>query len=289
MEAARVAALRGHRVTLCEKSERLGGTLVFSSLVYEANGKLVEYLERQVRQLPIDLRLGQEVTSRFVQDQKPDVVLVAVGAGPGDSAIPGEDRPHVLAGGDLRALLTGSDKRVAEEKLSPHQRVIVGVGGLLGVADHISRARALTRRWMPLGKRVAVIGGGLVGVELAEFLCERGREVSVLEEGRTLGVEMALPRRWRALHGLRERGVALLTGVRTEEITDEGVVYSAEDGARSTTLADTVILATHPGENLALARALEDLGVEIHLLGDCQGIGYIEGAMMDAGRIARTI
>ena len=289
MEAARVAALRGHRVTLCEKSERLGGTLVFSSLVYEANGKLVEYLERQVRQLPIDLRLGEEVTSRFALDQKPDVVLVAAGAGHGDSAIPGEDRPHVLAGGDLRALLTGSDKRVAEEKLSLGQRAIVGVGGLLGVADHISRARALTRRWMPIGKRVAIIGGGLVGVELAEFLCERGREVCVLEEGNTLGVEMALPRRWRALHELRQHGVALLTGVSVEEITDEGVVYSAGDGARSTTLADTVILATRPGENLDLAEALEELGLEIHRLGDCQGIGYIEGAMMDAARIARAI
>jgi 2,4-dienoyl-CoA reductase-like NADH-dependent reductase (Old Yellow Enzyme family) len=289
MEAARVAALRGHRVTLCEKSGRLGGTLVFSSLVYEANGRLAEYLERQVRGLPIDLRLDQEVTPRFVMEQKPDVILVAVGAGPRDPAIPGEDRPHVLAGGDLRALMTGSDKQVAEEKLSLLQRGIVGVGGLLGVADHISRARALTRRWMPMGKRVAIIGGGLVGVELAEFLCERGREVCVLEEGKTLAVEMALPRRWRALHGLRQHGVALRTGVRVEEITDEGVVYTARDGVRSTALVDTVLVATSPGKNLGLAEALEALGVEIHRLGDCQGIGYIEGAIMDAARIAREI
>ena len=289
MEAARVAALRGHRVTLCEKSGRLGGTLLFSSLVYEANGRLAEYLERQVRELPIDLRLDQEVTPRFVMEQKPDVILLAVGAGPRDPAIPGEDRPHVLAGGDLRALLTGSDKQVAEAKLSRRQRAIVGVGGLLGVADHISRARALTRRWMPMGKRVAIIGGGLVGVELAEFLCERGREVCVLEEGKTLAVEMALPRRWRALHGLRQHGVALRTGVRVEEITDEGVVYTAPDGARNTALVDTVIVATSPGKNLDLAEELEELGVEMHRLGDCQGIGYIEGAMMDAARIAREI
>jgi 2,4-dienoyl-CoA reductase (NADPH2) len=289
MEAARVAALRGHRVTLCEKSERLGGTLLFSSLVYEANGKLVEYLERQVRELPIDLRLGQEVTSRVALDQKPEVILVAVGGGYRDPAIPGADRPQVLAGGDLRALMTGSDKRVAEEKLSLRQRAMVGVGGLLGVADHISRARALTRRWMPIGKRVAIIGGGLVGVELAEFLCERGREVCILEEGKTLAVEMALPRRWRALHGLREHGVALLTAVHVEEISDEGVVYTTGDGARSTVLADTVILAASPGKNLALAEALEGLGVEVHLLGDCQGVGYIEGAIMEAARIARAI
>ena len=140
-----------------------------------------------------------------------------------------------------------------------------------------------------MGKRVAIIGGGLVGVELAEFLCERGREVCVLEEGKTLAVEMALPRRWRALHGLREHGVALLTAVHVEEISDEGVVYTAGDGARSTVLADTVIIAASPGKNLGLAEALEGLGVEVHLLGDCQGVGYIEGAIMEAARIARAI
>jgi 2,4-dienoyl-CoA reductase (NADPH2) len=100
---------------------------------------------------------------------------------------------------------------------------------------------------------------------------------------------MALPRRWRALHGLREHGAALRKGVRVEEITDEGVVYTAGDGGRSTALADTVILAASPGENLGLAEALEGLGVEIHLLGDCHGVGYIEGAIMEAARIARAI
>jgi len=289
MEAARVAALRGHRVTLCEESERLGGTLVFASLVCEANGKLTEYLERQVRKLPIDLRLGLKVTSRFALEHEHDVILVAVGAGHRDSAIPGEDRPHVLAGGELRALMSGSDERVAGKKLSLRQRALVGVGNLLGVSHRIGLARALTRRWMPIGKRVALIGGGLVGVELAEFLCERGREVCVLEEGETLAVEMALPRRWRVLHGLRRHGVALVTGVRVEEITDDGVVYTATDGARSTAPAETVILTTGAEANLGLAEALQELGVEVHLLGDCSGVGYIEGAILDAARVARAI
>jgi 2,4-dienoyl-CoA reductase (NADPH2) len=212
-----------------------------------------------------------------------------VGAGHREPAIPGADRPQVLTGGDLRALLTGSDQRRAREKLSLPQRALVGLGELLGIADHISLARALTRRWMPVGRRVAIVGGSLVGVELAEFLCERGREVWVLEEGSTLAVEMALPRRWRALHGLRARGVALLTGVSVEEINDEGVVYAAEDGATSIAPVDTVILAAGAGENRSLARALEGLGAEVHLLGDCRDVGYIEGALMDAVCIARAI
>ncbi len=288
MEAARVAALRGHQVTLCEKSERLGGTAFFSSLVYEENGKLVEYLETQVRRLPIDLRLRQEVTRALVRELRPDVILVAVGARREVPEIRGADRANVLSGDDLRSLMTGSDKSVALEKLSLAQRAMLKMGSLMRVSDRVALTRELTRHWMPLGKRVAIIGGGLVGVELAAFLSERGREVTVLEEGNNLAVEMALPRRWRVLYTLREHGVRLLTEVRVEAVTDAGVVYS-HGGERQTVAADSVILAAGVTENRSLAETLAGLGLEVHLLGDCRRVGYIEGALMDAARVARAI
>jgi 2,4-dienoyl-CoA reductase-like NADH-dependent reductase (Old Yellow Enzyme family)/NADPH-dependent glutamate synthase beta subunit-like oxidoreductase len=288
MEAARVAALRGHRVTLCEKSGRLGGTALFSSLVYEANGKLVEYLETQIRALPIDVRLGQEVTPALARQLQPEVILVAVGARRTAPPIPGADRANVLSGDDLRSLLTGSDASVAAEKLSLRQRAMVKMGNLLGIADRLALTRELTRHWMPLGRRVTVIGGGLVGVELAEFLAERGREVTVLEESPVLATEMPLPRRWRVLYTLRQHGVQLLTGAAVEEITAAGVVYR-QGGERQTTPADHVIIATGVVENRSLADALRGLGAEVQLLGDCKGVGYIEGAMLDAAQVARTI
>jgi 2,4-dienoyl-CoA reductase (NADPH2) len=289
MEAARIAALRGHRVTLCEKQGRLGGTLHLSSLVYAANAKLVEYLETQVRKLPIDLRLGEEVTPSLMRDLQPDVVLVAVGAKLEPPAIPGVDRANVLSGDDLRSLLTRSDGRVAAEKLSVRQRALLGVGSWLGISDRLDRARELSRRWMPLGKRVAVLGGGLVGVEIAAFLSERGREVTLLEEAKTLAAEMALPRRWRVLHELREGGVRLLTETRVEAILDEGVLYRDRQAQRQTLPADSIILATSPKPNRGLADALAGMVAEVHLLGDCKGVGYIEGALLDAARIARAI
>jgi 2,4-dienoyl-CoA reductase (NADPH2) len=287
MEAARVAALRGHDVTLCEKDPRLGGTVLLSSLVYEANGALARYLEAQVRKLPIDLRLGQEVTPSLVRELRPDVVLVAVGAGRDAPSIPGADRAHVLSGDDLRSLVLGRARRA--EKLSLRQRAVVGLGELLGVSQRPSTTRTLSRRWMPLGKRVAVIGGGLVGVELAEFLSERGREVTILEESGTLAVEMALPRRWRALHSLRQRGVSLITGARVEQITDEGIDYTRAQGERYGLPADAVIVATGARPDRELAEALADLGPEVYRVGDCGGVGYIEGAILDAARVARSI
>jgi 2,4-dienoyl-CoA reductase (NADPH2) len=291
MEAARVAALRGHRVTLCESRDRLGGTLFFSSLVYEVNGKLADWLEAQVRSLPIDLRLGRKVTPELVTELSPDLVLVAVGARREPPAIPGVDRKNVLGGDDLRSLVTGGDGdgSGAAHKLSLRQRAVLGVGNLLGISERIGLARELTRRWMPLGKRVAVVGGGLVGVELAEFLVERGREVAVLEESKNFAAEMAPPRRWRVLHGLREHGVRLLGEVRVEAIEDRGVVFADGDGESRVLEADSVIVATGVRENTELAEAIASLGVEVHALGDCSGVGYIQGALLDAARVARAI
>lgn len=289
MEAARVAALRGHRVTLCEKSGRLGGTLLFSSLVNEANGKLVEYLETQLRKLPVEIRLGQAVTPELVRSLAPDVALVAVGARREPPPIPGARRREVLTGDHLRDMVTGEDGGAVASKLSLRQRAALRIGALLGIAERPERARALSRHWMPVGRRVAVIGGELVGVELAEFLAERGRQVSVLEETKWLAAEMAPPRRWRVLHHLRERGVALLTQVRVEAIREEGVIFTDADGESRTLEVDSVILATGVRENRELGEALAAMGCEVHLLGDCRGVAYIEGAILDGARIGRTL
>jgi NADH dehydrogenase FAD-containing subunit len=99
---------------------------------------------------------------------------------------------------------------------------------------------------------------------------------------------MALPRRWRALYTLREHGVRLLTAASVEEITDAGVVYR-QHGERQIAAADHVIIATGVVENRSLADALAGSGAEVYLLGDCKGVGYIEGAIMDAAQIARAI
>jgi 2,4-dienoyl-CoA reductase-like NADH-dependent reductase (Old Yellow Enzyme family)/NADPH-dependent 2,4-dienoyl-CoA reductase/sulfur reductase-like enzyme len=288
MEAARIAALRGHTVTLCDKGERLGGTALFAALVYEANGRLIEYLETQVRALPVDVRLGREVTPTFVRELRPDVILVAVGARREVPPLPGADRVNVLSGDDLRSLMAGSDTRVAAEKLPRRQRAMLAMGKLLGITDRVALTRELTRHWMPLGTRVVVIGGGLVGVELAEFLSERGRTVTVIEESPNLATEMALPRRWRALYALREHGVRLLSGAVVEAITDDGVLY-LQHGEQQIAPADHVIIATGVAENRGLADALGGCGAAIHLIGDCRGVGYIEGAIMDAARVARAI
>jgi 2,4-dienoyl-CoA reductase (NADPH2) len=286
MEAARVAALRGHDVTLCEKENHLGGALFFSSLLWEPNGDLIKYLETQIHNLSIDVRLGEEVTREFVARLQPDAIVVASGARHEQPAIPGIDGDNVFAGDELRQLMTGGGPAVA--KLSAAKRAVLKAGGILGVGDSPSATRKLSEHWLPFGQRIVVIGGGLVGIELAEFLADRGRSVTVVEEGEWLAPEMAIPRRWRSLHQLRQHGATLLTGTRVEEITREAVVATT-GGERKTIPADHVIVAAGTVADESLAESLRPVCAEVHVIGDCTGVGYLKGAIADGARVGRQV
>jgi NADPH-dependent 2,4-dienoyl-CoA reductase/sulfur reductase-like enzyme len=248
----------------------------------------VDYLKTQIEKLPIDLRLGQEVTLDFVKQLGPARVLLAQGAKRQAPPIPGVDRRNVFTGDDLRELLTGAGGRTSQ-KLSLGQRALVAGGGLLGITRNIDMIRKMSKLWMPLGKRTVIVGGGLVGVELAGFLAERGLRVTVLEEKDYLAPEMSLPRRWRVLYDLRKQGVSMLTGVQIEEILDQGVAFVNKDGIKETEAAESVILATGAMPNQGLFDQLGGLGFETDLIGDCREIGYIEGAMADGARMGRQI
>jgi 2,4-dienoyl-CoA reductase (NADPH2) len=289
LETARVAALRGHRVTLMERAKHLGGTAFFSSLVWPQNGELVEHLEGELRRLDVRIQLGREVDAKTVRQLRPDVVVVAVGARREAPEIKGADRPNVFSGDALRELLAGGDVAGAAAKLSFAQRALLKAGqNLLSIGEHPARVRELSKRWMPLGRRVAIVGGGLVGLELAEFLVERGREVTVIESSPFFAAQMAIPRRWRTLHILREHGAQLLADTRVEQFSEAGVEVTTPDGPRLVE-ADQILIASGVTPDTDLAESLRDLDCEVHSVGDAQSVGYLEGAMLGGARLGRTL
>jgi NADPH-dependent 2,4-dienoyl-CoA reductase/sulfur reductase-like enzyme len=287
MEAARVAASRGHRVTMLEKAPRLGGTARFSALTTPMNGELVRYLSAAIAEAGVDVRLGVDATPESVATLAPDVVVVATGARRDRPDVPGADLPHALSGDDLRALLTGDDPD-AGKRLGFAERLVVSAGRRLGVTDDMDRVRTMSKRWMPIGARVVVVGGGLVGLELAEFLAERGRTVTVLESGEKLGVEMAHPRRARAIHEARAHGVTLVPGATLVSIDAKAVSFTVGDETR-TVEAQHVIFATGVHGDTRLADALRDGGLEVHVVGDAGEVGYIQNAVATGNAIARAL
>ncbi len=288
MEAARVAALRGHRVTLLERSDRLGGTLFFAGLAYAENARLLDNLKVQVQLSSIDVRLNTTASPALLRDLAADQVLVAVGAERSAPAIPGAELDHVWSGDELRRLMTGDRAdEIAKRKLSFTQRTLMKAGSLAGVTDSSEALQKLSRMWMPLGKRVTIIGGGLVGLELAEFLLARGRQVTVLESGTHLGRELAIVRRWRVLHEIRVHGGDLKTSASVTAIDGKGVHYQMADGQVAYSEADSVVLAIGAQPNTDLLDELSRAGLPASSIGDCHSIGYIEGAISAGHKAGR--
>ncbi|AQZ96482.1 FAD-dependent oxidoreductase [Halopseudomonas phragmitis] len=283
LEAARLASLRGHRVTLVERSNRLGGTLFFAALAYPENGALLDNLVHQVKQLPIDIRLNTTATAELVEQLNPDHILVANGAKRAAPNIPGATAKHVWSGDELRRLMTGDGAdEIAKAKLSLTQRTLMKAGSLTGANNSTDALKQLSKLWMPLGKQVVIIGGGLVGLELAEFLVERGRQVTILEPSESLGRELSIVRRWRVLDNLHQHKVSMLTQTKVISIDQAQVHYLDDKGNQQQLAMDSVVLALGAGPDESLSIALGKTGKPVQSIGDCSNLGYIEGAIRSA-------
>ena len=271
MEAARVAALRGHQVTLYEREGKLGGLLPLAAMIkgteIEDLPRINRYLERQVRNEGVRVCCGTEATAARIEREKPDAVIIAGGGLPAIPNLPGIDKPHVV---NTQAL----------HKQSKFFMRIFGPGLL----------RWLSRFYLPIGKRVIIIGGSIQGCETAEFLVKLGRRVTVLEASDELGAGIPSFYRPRLLWWLAKKGVFLLSGVTVAEITDGGIEIITKEGERRELTADTIMAVIPPNPNKALFEALRGKIPEVYLIGDAKEESqYILGAVSDGAEVAREI
>jgi len=287
MEAARLLAEQGHRVSLWEKDKDLGGTARIAALAYAPNERLIDYLASEMRRLPIDLQLGREADSAQIRAANADHVIIATGALREAPDIAGKDQRHVFDGEQLRGVLFGTDK-AAIAKLSWFARCALWAGRLSGALRSISLLRFASRLWMPLADQVVIIGGGLVGLELAEYLVERGRNVTVIEPGPALGAELAIVRRARVLHMLREHHVDIHKDAPVVAITQDSVLCEI-DGQKQAIPAKQVIVALGAEGDNRLAAQLTDISATVHRIGDCREVSYIDGAILSAREAVMAI
>jgi 2,4-dienoyl-CoA reductase (NADPH2) len=270
LEAARVAALRGHEVVLFEREHQLGGLVPLAALVNDLELKdlvgLIRYLTLQITKLHVNIRLGEEVNASVIEELKPDVVILAAGGKPTIVEIPGINGHDVIRSSTL------------------HRRLKI-YGRLLGP----KALEWITKLWMPIGKKVVIIGGAIQGCELAEFLIKRHRKVAITDTNEVLGEGMTEDNRRRLFRWLEEKGVAMFTRVKYEEITGEGLVIRDKEGKRTTLESDTVVLIEPLQPNTELIKSLEGAAPEVYAIGDCREPHLIAEAITDGWKIGHRI
>ncbi|MFC1983408.1 FAD-dependent oxidoreductase [Chloroflexota bacterium] len=249
MEAAMVAASRGHRVTILEKSDHLGGNLVPASVpdFKKDLRDLIKYLSTQIMKLGVDVKLGTEATPELVQRMAPEVLIIATGATPIIPKIPGVDKSKVSCAIDV----------------------------LMGNKD--------------LGETVVVVGGGMIGCEVAAFLAGQGKKVTLIEMMDSIATDVNVVNRDQLMIMLAERNIEMLTNTTASEITDSGVIVNGKSGGRGELKADGVVLAMGLESQDGLQQALMDEVAELRAIGDCVQPRKVINAIWEGFRFARLI
>jgi 2,4-dienoyl-CoA reductase (NADPH2) len=270
MEAARVAAIRGHDVTLYGRSSKLGGYLDLAALIkgleIEDLPSLVRYFKIQLDKLGVKTKLGTEVNSALIEEVKPDVVIVATGGTLTAPEITGIHNKNVVTTPALH------------RQVKPFLKIFGP--RMLGW---------LTKFWLPIGKEVVIIGSGLHGCEIAEFLIKRGRKVTIVDTAETVGEGMLDFRLGLFLDWYNKRGGAMVTGVQDMRITEEGLVITTKDGEKQVLPADSIIPTSPLKPSNELLRSLEGKAPEIYAIGDCREPRMIVDAIADGWKIANEI
>jgi len=257
MEAARVAAIRGHDVTLCEKENKLGGRLNVAAMAPMKHEIIlwIQYLARQVKKVGVRVELNTAVTSELIEERKPDVVMLATGSECRVPPIPGVDKPKVVCSCDI-----------------------------------------FQRKVSPMRSNVLVVGGDSVGCEVADAIAGFGdnpldvdNRVTIIEalsgvaEDEVPGARMLLRQR------LRDKGVTIITDATVREITDDGAVIEKNGEQQEVTGMDHIVLACGARAVENLSDKIRDKVPEVHVIGDAKQPRRALEAIAEGAEVGRAV
>ena len=254
MEAARVSALRGHKVYLCDRERALGGTVRILAKDPNRNSlnDMTVFFQRELRRAKVELLLGSEVTADVVLEMAPDVVIVATGSLPRiPEGVPGVPGPHV----------------------------VTGIQALRGEAK--------------IGKRALVVGGldnHISGPTIAEFLADQGKEVEFITEHLDLSHGAEDGTRYPLYHRLMTKNVLVSPVHKLVRVDGEQATVMQSFTRRERVLEDvTVVLACGSVPDDRLAHALRGKVKELYLVGDSLAPRRIMHATLEGARAAQGI
>jgi 2-enoate reductase len=231
MEAARIAALKGHEVTLFEREKELGGQLKAASKppFKSALWALVKYLSFQLDKLGVKVETGKEATPELINKFKPDALVIATGAKPERSSFPGSRNRKVMTAVDL---LSGNKTT---------------------------------------GDKVVVVGASLVGCDTALYLALEGKKVNIIKirPGTEVAEDINQINRATLLEQLAQNGVNFVFDHVIKGFTDEGILVIDKQGKQQVIEADTIVLASGAKSENELVKHVKGKMDELYVVGDC--------------------
>jgi len=249
METARVCALRGHRVDIYEKSDKLGGTLLAGGVPdFKADDlRLVHWYEKQLKDLKVNEHLNTKVTKELIDEINPDTIIVATGYTPKQLNIPG-----------IEKTLQATDVLLGKEQVS--DKVIVVGGGLVGCEFALWLAKQ--------GKKVTI-------VEVLKDILSAGLPIPHMNSSMLKDL-------------LKFYNVEIMTGTSLVSVNDSGAVVRSEDGEK-TIEADSIVMAIGYNPENRLYKQIAPERTEAYLLGDARKVQNIMSAIWDAYEVSRNI
>ena len=251
MAAARMAALRGHQVSLVEREKQLGGLFRLASRApgrQEAE-EILDFFAAELKRLGVDLQLGRALTPAVIDALAPDAAILATGSLPAMPVIRGFSKTRM-----------------------PVYTVVEVMEGE-----------------MPAGDRILVLGGGQSALMLADYLAEAGKTVTVLNRGRHFAAEMSSNDRFYLRERLNRHGVEMHKNVAVDGFESNGVHFRSQDRARTLEGLDALVVSegmTPIREARALFRGR---AVDVHFVGDAREARNLMLAIGEGEEIARTL
>ena len=253
LEAARVAALRGHQVSLYERGSELGGQLnIAAKAPMRADFlEVPRYYTHQMKILGVEVNLETEVTPEMVEANNPDAVVVATGSLPYLPPIPGVERANVVEG-----------RQVLQEEVEVGQNVVVIAG-----EQHIQ------------------------ALSVADFLAEKGKTVELLTEGLYPGARLDPATLMAVLPRLITKGIKITSSAGVKEITENAVVVFNVFTREERTIAgvDTVVIATEGRADNGLYRSLKGRVMELYAVGQCVSPRKMITSVLEGAQVGRAL
>jgi NADPH-dependent 2,4-dienoyl-CoA reductase/sulfur reductase-like enzyme len=251
LAAARECALAGHEVVICDQSDGPGGLL---GLAAKAPGRgelgdILRFFDRELTRLNIQVRYRTPMTKELLDEVSPDHVVLATGSMPQMPVIKGLFTTTMT-------LVTGVDVMAGTETA---------------------------------GEKVMVLGGGMAGLIVADFLADQGKTVTVLNRKKSFAEEMSSNDRYYLRENLKKKDVALFKQVAIQAVTSDGVMFTSRGEKQTLSGFDTVVIS-EKYEAVRAAKSLEKTApARFHLIGDAKSPRHLMYCIAEARELAASL